>query len=602
MQMKYPDRLKRQSLHDVSITLKMWLAFLAIIFLSVIVITWISNKLSSKIIIEQTMKASHGNLLQVSERLDVAFDSMENLTKMAIADDRLQQIFDKPSSQDSFQQYKRIQALTSILNIFVEPRTDLEAMIVYDYEGQVYNPVNLMSILPIENQRLEELDHLLTQDRLQVWGNLEYGSYEKNFKKSNYFSLYRKIYSGRSGREVGIIQTTINERTIEKLYENIRIGSTGSIFIIDTEGNVLSDRNPDLINSSVSMEPYFSYVTSDNYDGEIFTLDGQPSIVVHSFYPRTGWIIVGTAPLPEILGTANRVTMQLGLLGLFAFLLSTVAAFLLSSSITQPIKELKEHMRKAGKGALGVHANVKSNDEIGVLAKEFNDMLDSITSLMDKNIKEQETIRKYELSLLQSQINPHFLNNALESSCGLIEMDKKQESIELITYIARFYRSVLSEGEPIVTLREELRNVDLYLKILNVRYGRKIEYTQEIDADLLDTMIVKLTLQPLIENSIYHGLKEKKGPWKLTLTGKKEQQGIVLNLKDNGLGMSETKIQEIFEKKPKTEGLEHHSIGIKATNERLQIHFGDQYGLSYFSLPGVGTTVIVRLPYRGGVR
>jgi two-component system sensor histidine kinase YesM len=590
-------RRKRIWIHDLSLTLKVWLAFLVIIFSSIIVITWISNKLSSTTIIEQTMEASLGNLLQVSERLDVAFDSMENLTKMAIADDRLQQILDKPIATDSFLQYQRTKELSTILNIFVEPRTNIEAMIVYDCEGHIYKSGNLMSIDPLEDSALQGLNQLLTQDRLQVWGDLSYGTYEINFKKSNFFSLYRKIYSGRSARELGITQTTINERTIEELYENIKIGSTGYIFIIDKQGRILSHKDPSLINFSISKEPYFPYVSSSQDNGEIFAIDGHPSIVVHSHYPRTGWIIVGIAPLPEILGTAKRVTVQLGLLGLFALILSTIVAFLLSSGITRPIKELKEQMRKAGDGALEVRAIARSNDEIGVLAKEFNYMLDRIKTLMNRNIEEQKTIRKYEFSLLQAQINPHFLNNALESSCGLIEMDKKQESIELITYIARFYRSVLSEEEPIVTLREELRNVELYLKILNVRYCGKIDYEQHIDDSLLDAKIVKLTLQPLIENSIYHGLKEKKGPWKLKLSAIRENQTFDLILEDNGLGMSATKIREILKENPSKPKLEHRSIGVKATNERLRIHFGEAYGLCYSSIPGQGTQVTVHLPY-----
>jgi two-component system sensor histidine kinase YesM len=582
---------------NLSITLKLWLACIAIVLPAILLVTWLSDKLSSRIIIEQAMTASQRSIFQVTERLDVAFDSLETLSKMAIADSRLQDMLEKPPADDPFVQYQRDQALSTILNIFVEPRTDLEAMIVYDMQGHVYKSGNLKPLELLGPAELERLRLLLGQDRLQEWGPVSYGAYEIDSRKSHFFPLYRKIYSGRSAKELGIIQTTMNERAIERLYANITIGNTGEPFVIDREGKVVSHRNEELIGTTVSDRPYFPFVVEAESGGTIFDLEGQPSIVVYSAYPRTDWIVVGIAPVSEILGSAMKVTSQLVLLGLVSILLSTVASFLLSSGVTRPIKALHRQMHRAGDGMLEVRADIDGTDEIGMLAREFNQMLDRINGLMERNIAEQKTIRKYELSLLQSQINPHFLNNALENSCGLIEMGKTQESIELITCIARFYRTVLSHGQSVVTIAEELKNVELYIAILNVRYRGRIVYTQDLEQPLLETKIVKLTLQPLIENAIYHGLKETRGSWRLSLHGWREGDAAILLLEDNGKGMDRQKVREILEKRLPWDGSSRRSIGVYATNERLKIHFGESFGLRYESAVGHGTKVYIRLPY-----
>lgn len=581
---------------DLSITWKIWIAFLLIIFSSIIMLTVISNRITSRTIIDQALTASNRSVLQVAERLDTALDTMENLTKMAIADNRLQLLLDGKENTDTYELYTTQQELKTILNIFVEPRTNLEALVVYDVNGDSYVSGNLQVFDSPEKAYVKEMLDQLTPERLQIWQDTKVSRYTKNLLRSNVISLYRKIYNGRSAEVIGLIEATLNERELAALYKNIRLGETGEIFISDAAGNILSHANKARLYQDISQEPYFPTLIKSKSEGSIYTLHGEQNLVVHYQYPRTGWIIIGTAPLPEILGTAQRISFQLILLGVLAILITTIFSFLISSGITKPIRELKEIMHQAGEGALEVRSIPKNHDEIGILSLEFNHMLDRIHKLMDANLQEQKTIRQYELSLLQAQINPHFLNNALENICGLIEMGNTEDSIALISDIARFYRSILARGETIISIREELTNVELYIRILNVRYQGRIEFMQTIDPEIMDEQIIKLTLQPLIENSIYHGLKEKRGPWYLKLTGCKTSEGVLLTLEDNGKGLSKQQLDEILSLKTVSDTGHRKSIGVKATHERLQIYFGQGYGLTYYSELGKGTRVDILLP------
>jgi two-component system sensor histidine kinase YesM len=213
-------------------------------------------------------------------------------------------------------------------------------------------------------------------------------------------------------------------------------------------------------------------------------------------------------------------------------------------------------------------------------------MLDKQQSMMERLVDEQKMLRKYELSLLQAQINPHFLYNALENICGLIDLDRKDDAHDLINEMSRFYRVILSEGSSIISIREELRLTELYINILNVRYNGKIDYTRDVPEDLMENPIVKMTLQPLIENAVYHGLKNIKPPWEICLRAYQAGSSVIMELKDNGVGIDSDKASNS----------EYFGFGTKTTNERLKLYFGQSSGLSIQAGKESGTLVTIKLP------
>lgn len=225
-------------------------------------------------------------------------------------------------------------------------------------------------------------------------------------------------------------------------------------------------------------------------------------------------------------------------------------------------------------------------------------MTDKIQKLMEENTWEQEEKRKNELKALQSQINPHFLYNTLDSIIWMAESGKDQEVVLMTSALGKLLRQSISNEAEKVSIETEISYTRSYLTIQKMRYKDQLEYEIDIDEDIMKKEIVKLVIQPLVENSIYHGIKYLDGKGMIWITGGIVGDDIVLSVRDNGVGIGKDTITKIFEgeMEKKSEGRNRNHVGIYNVHNRLQLHYGKKYGLSYRSAPGLGTTVFITIP------
>ncbi|MCD8336041.1 MAG: sensor histidine kinase [Lachnospiraceae bacterium] len=273
-----------------------------------------------------------------------------------------------------------------------------------------------------------------------------------------------------------------------------------------------------------------------------------------------------------------------------------------ANSITRPISDLCARVKSIGSGDLTVREPIQAQEyEIQTLSDGFEDMVGRLNRLIEQNRMEQTRLRSAELALLQAQINPHFLYNTLDAIVWLIEMEKNEQAVEMVTSLSSFFRSSLSNGQDIISLREEEQHVRSYLEIQQVRYKDILEYEIAVEPELGDYRIPKLTLQPLVENALYHGIKRKRGLGHIRVSGYLEKaEGssaatIVLKVEDNGAGMDEERLGQV------RAALKHEQsigFGIATVHERIQLMFGAEYGLLIESRQGAGTCVTVRIPPR----
>lgn len=267
----------------------------------------------------------------------------------------------------------------------------------------------------------------------------------------------------------------------------------------------------------------------------------------------------------------------------------------LSRSITEPLVELSHRAEEVTGGDLTVREPSDSEiHEIRTLSEGMEQMIARLNGQMEESRQRQESLRKTELALLQAQINPHFLYNTMDTIIWLIEAEKQQEAVEMVSNLSGFFRHSLSKGEDVISLEEEERHVRSYLQIQRARYKDILEYTVEIDPTLRHAQIPKLTLQPLVENALYHGIKLKRALGTIRISGWMEREHIILQVSDNGVGMTQ---QRLLELRSAMERDERVGFGLSAVNQRLRLQFGREYGLSVASREGVGTTVTVRIPY-----
>ena len=267
----------------------------------------------------------------------------------------------------------------------------------------------------------------------------------------------------------------------------------------------------------------------------------------------------------------------------------------LSQSITQPLVKLSQRAEAVTGGDLTVQEPVQSEiREIRTLGEGMEQMIARLDAQMKESAQRQESLRRTELALLQAQINPHFLYNTMDTIVWLIEADKPQEAVEMVTNLSGFFRHSLSKGEDVITLEEEERHVRSYLQIQHARYKDIMEYTVDIDPQLGHAMIPKLTLQPLVENALYHGVKLKRAKGTIRISGCVEDGCIVLRVTDNGVGIPAQRLEQL---RSTMEGDERVGFGLSAVNQRLRLQFGQGYGLTITSEEGVGTTVTARIPW-----
>ena len=267
----------------------------------------------------------------------------------------------------------------------------------------------------------------------------------------------------------------------------------------------------------------------------------------------------------------------------------------LSRSITAPLEELCRRAERVDAGDLTVQEPVPSEiREIRTLSEGMEQMIGRLDDQMGEIRRRQESLRRTELALLQAQINPHFLYNTMDTIIWLIEADKQQAAVEMVANLSSFFRHSLSKGEDVITLAEEERHVRSYLQIQHARYQDIMEYILDIDPGLHDAMLPKLTLQPLVENALYHGIKLKRAKGTIRITATLADGCVLLRVEDNGVGITPQRLAQL---RDAMERQERVGFGLSAVNQRLRLQFGPEYGLRLDSEEGQGTTVTARIPY-----
>ena len=406
-------------------------------------------------------------------------------------------------------------------------------------------------------------------------------------------TLSRSITNKASPGVQGVFFVDLNYNSISDLCERISLGDRGYIYILDENGGIVYHPQQQLIYSGMKDELISEVMDTDT--PSFLTDDGRLYTVSRS--EATGWIVVGVSYVSELMAGADEARVTYLLVAMVLLAVAMLLAFVLSDKITRPIKSLELSMKEVEKGNFShVALEVRENNEIGRLSRNFNTMTREIQNLMEQSEKEQQAKRKYELKVLQSQINPHFLYNTLDSIIWMAEWGKNQEVVKMTSSLARLLRRSISNEQEVVTIEEEIDYTEAYLTIQKMRYQDKLEYEIEVDPDIRKEETVKLVLQPVVENAIYHGIKYKEGKGLIQIRGFREEGSIILRVQDDGRGMDQDTLEHIFEKHVRD--TKSNGVGLQNVHERIRLYYGTAYGLSFESEPGKGTTVRIRLPGR----
>lgn len=392
----------------------------------------------------------------------------------------------------------------------------------------------------------------------------------------------------------GVLLVDMNFSGIEQICKNVNLGESGYVYLINEEGEIIYHPRQQLIYSNLIKEN--NNLAASYEDGShTEKFEGEKRLVTIKTVGYTGWKVVGITPMSDITSEYYQINVFVIFIGIFSIFILAFFNMFVSSRISNPIKELEKSVKELENGVKDVDISVSGSYEIQHLGKTIRSMVDQMHSLMENIVIEQESKRKKELDVLQSQINPHFLYNTLDSIVWMIENENYEGSIIMVTALARLFRISLSKGKNIITLGAELEHARNYLTIQNIRYKNKFTYSIDADEETKNLASIKLVVQPLIENAIYHGMEFMGGDGEILVKAYIKDNDLYIDIIDNGLGMREEVAQSLLSK-----GLNNKStgsgIGLKNVHERIQLYFGGNYGLKIYSEPDEGTTISVHMP------
>lgn len=402
-------------------------------------------------------------------------------------------------------------------------------------------------------------------------------------------SVVKAATRALDGSVRGAILIDMRLSAIEALFNDSAAGKGGFLFIVDSGG--------EMVYAPVNKVAY--RVPLDAFAGDapsaIMSVAGTDYQVLARRSAYTGWRTLGVFSLAETLREVLLIRYWTYIIGGITMILAIVAAFFFTSSIAKPVLDLRSLMKRVEHGDLSVRFSGAPHDEIGDLGLGFNEMIERIQSLIDQVYVEQRSKREAELRILQEQIKPHFLYNTLDTIQWMAQEHRVDDVVSMVGALTSLFRIGLNKGREFISLSDELEHVESYLCIQKMRYEDKFDYSISCEPTMRSRQVLRLMLQPLVENAIYHGIKERRGHGTLAVETRVEAGDLILTVRDDGVGMTEAALallnESLQEGGPSVGG-----YGIHNVHERIRLTFGKPYGLSFTSVYGEGTVVTARHP------
>lgn len=395
------------------------------------------------------------------------------------------------------------------------------------------------------------------------------------------------------GQIIAWVSIDMQEKKLQNILQKAVIARNGLMVLVDAEGRVLSSSDSRLLSENYKdIGKYYSLLSKEG-EWKTGRVGGKDILISYKTLSYGGWRLFAVLPAEEVLSPSSKLRNYSLLLMLVIGILSYFMAYVISFYMSKRIRKLIKTMAKAESGNMDIKVPVDATDEIGELERNFNKMLDKIAFLIEEKFRVGQEAKLAELRALQAQINPHFLYNTLELINCKAAAYKAKDIRDLVNSLARFYKLSLSKGKDVISIADEIAHIETYVYIQNQRFDGRITLKLDIEEKILDFQIPKLVLQPIVENSILHGIMEKEEKRGIIcIKGSFEGECIVLTIQDDGVGMNRETLRTILNG---VEGDDVHGYGVKNVNDRLKIAYGEECGLVYQSQPGQGTTVQVRI-------
>lgn len=573
---------------------KLFLSYLLILLGPLVLVTLYFYNVSSTNAYSQAQFTAEKVLSQTASYLNDKLLSYKNIINVVSYDQNLQNILqmsEEYTRQSNNSWSVNLETNTGNIMYTMNFSKDIGDIHLYSLDGinTFENSSAYLALTEEEKQTWKECSMQIDKDKY-LWTAPETFS---SSEKLAHTTLYKKIPSvSKLFSFVGIISATLENHVFDDVLSQAASTPNTTVILYNSKYQLIDSYGSDasffmedqlqLLHQQVIVQKPLS-VYEINYAG-------QPYLAGYSLIENSDWTLLILTPKRNILSTSNLYINQLFVVVILLFILTIPILYTTSSSMSTGIQKLNEHIADAIQNNYKSIPPYQRTDEVGQLASNFNKMLTQINELMAAQYRSGYELRNLELQMLQSQINPHFLYNSLDMIYWLSFSDEDKRINQIASELGKFYKLSLGHGETIVTIEDELAHIQAYTSVQNIRFDNKIDLIINVPKELYPIPIIKLLLQPLVENSILHGIREKETEsGTIVIDGHIENETVILTVSDNGVGMSEEQIQVLFSPPSEKSGYAIWNI-----DERLKLTYGPSYGLRYISSPDNGTTAEIR--------
>ena len=483
--------------------------------------------------------------------------------------------------------------------LYEENRDSIVSLALFDEGGRLINAAPLSSL----KDTAHPMDEPWHADALDKVENFHFSRPhvqnlfgDPDFRSNWVVSLSRHVQITRNGETgSGVLLVDMNFDGIAQVCRDVELDNGGYIYLIDRAGEIIYHPKQQLLYAGLLEENNLEAMElRDGSHRETF--QNRDRLVTVKTVGYTGWKLVGVVPGESLTGSFPQMFMFGLSILLFSIFLLAFLNFRISAHISDPILKLEQSIKELEAGKEQVDFSEEGCYEIRRLSHSISSMVSTMRHLMDDIVRQERQKRRNELEVLQSQINPHFLYNTLDSIIWMTEAGRYEESIQMVTSLARLFRIALSRGHSLIPVKDELEHARHYMNIQQVRFKNKFETEISADPEVQGGYCLKLIVQPILENAIYHGMASAEDDGLISVHAYREGEDLIIDVADNGVGMRPEVAESLLDENRPEIRTKGSGIGVRNVHQRIRLTFGDRYGLSIDSEPDEGTTVRIRLP------
>lgn len=572
-----------------SLQYKFLIFSLLIVLVPLILVSGFSYLKSTDVIEEKVSLSNYKTVQQIGENINFMFSDMSNSALYLWQNKDFIKFFMIPEPEIRRSRNYLLAAQNEVNN-FAVFRSNIYSIYVSGMNGLTFDSASSNNVISPEMKR-----RLIDLRGEGIWIADEVTQYDDSpLKVISYVKMLKNIDD--ISVNLAIIKINVAEQEISDIYRDRLLSASSDFFIIDDQKRIISSLDKSKIGQVMDEQYDDSRLYKQNNGYFKANINGGSYIETYFNLSRPGWKLVNLVPMNELSSDTKMIRDITVYAVLICFFLCVLMIVLFSHRVLSPLNLIRKSMKTLEKENFNVNIPIRGNDEIALIGTTFNRMSKRLGELINEVYTGQIRQKEAELKALQAQINPHFLYNTLDTIYWMCRMEKAYESSDLVQALSRLFRLSLNSGNELTTVGKELEHLESYITIQKKRFDDSIHFHIEVSPETLHCQVVKLVLQPLVENAISHGIEKKGSGGTIRISIKEADGQLVYRIADDGTGADGAEMAALLEKPE--DG--NRGFGIKNVNDRIQLKFGTDSGIRFVTSPGNGMTVIVRQPFIQG--